>query len=444
MIRARPPALLLALATLAAASCEPTEVRIRTDLFPDGSCSREVVLAFPEAEEEGRKTGKPDVPEGLLLPDREAWPVWTLEGTTLLARGFFARAAEIPPDFRFRRRKEGRVLDRTVSHRKQDFVFFERHLWSESFREPVDRDAMEASLADAVGEAVAVAKKALRACLHPEFDVAEVEGWLDAQGSRLLRSLLVLWWEGLRDPDGERLAKRAAARLSREGIALRAEDLLAEDALERVRVALARKLSTLVRLPRPQGERTPAPVPPAAVEQRLAPDRLGEVLQATLAEHFGGKEAAEKWIGDRHADLVGDLGGPQDKRLRFDCTLAMPGEILRTNGVLLAPNEVLWRFTSGSLFPNGTRLEAESVVLQVHRLASLSGSKGFLGKRDVLDLIEALTDERGTVQARAIAALEAGLEDRDLGKALARVRKVDEKCSARLREILAEPGGRKG
>ncbi|MGH7150815.1 MAG: hypothetical protein ACREIU_08960, partial [Planctomycetota bacterium] len=343
---------------------------------------------------------EPDVPAGLLLPDREAWATWSLQKTTLLARGFFARAAEIPPDFRFRRRMEGRVLDRAVFHRKEDFVFFERHRWSETFREPVDRDAMEASLAEAVGVAVEIGKRALRDALERDFDLAEVDRWMDEEGARTLRSLVVLWWEGLRDPDSDRTRRRVAARLSRAGLATSAEDLREEgEGLERLRSAFAKKVAALVRPPKPGPERSPAPLPPSAVETLLSHERFAGFLQARALERFGSKEAGEKWIGDRHADLVGDLGGPQDKRLRFDCTLAMPGEVLRTNGVLLAPNEVLWRFTSGSLFPNGTRLEAESIVLAVHRLASLSGSKGFLAKRDVLDLIEALTDERGTLRA---------------------------------------------
>src|SRR5262245_17379737 len=380
VIRARSGALLLALAPLAPDSCEPTQVRIRTDLSPDGSCAREVRLEFPEAEEEGRKSGKPEVPAGLLLPDREGWATWSLEKTTLLARGFFAKAEEIPPDFRFRRGKEGRILDRTVSHRKEDFVFFEGHRWSETFREPVDRDAMEASLAEAVSVAVEIGKRALRDALEEDFDLAEVDRWMDEEGSRALRSLAILWWEGLRDPDPDRTRRRVAARLVRAGLETSPEDLR-EAGLERLRSAFARKVGTLVRPPKPGSGRSPASLPPSAVETRLSADRFGGFLQARALERFGTKEAMEKWIGGRHADLVGDLGGPEDKRLRFDCTLAMPGEVLRTNGVLLAPNEVLWRFTSGSLFPNGMKLEAESIVLQLHRLAPLAGAKGFLGKR---------------------------------------------------------------
>ncbi|HET6202223.1 MAG TPA: hypothetical protein VFI25_05405 [Planctomycetota bacterium] len=444
MTRASRGVLLLALAPLAPlapGSCEPTEVRVRTDLSPDGSCTREVVLRFPEAEEDGRKTGKPDVPAGLLLPEREAWPTWSFEKTALLARGFFAKASEIPADFRFRGRRDGRVVDRTISHRKEDFVFFERHRWSERFREPVDRDAMEASLVEAIGVAVEIGKKVLRDALEPDFDLAEVERWLDEEGTRTLRALVVLWWEGLRDPDPERTTRRVAGRLARAGVEVRPEEL--RDG-EKLRAALARKVATLVRPPRPKEGRAPAALPVSAVENLLSAESLERFGKERIRERFGSKDAAEKWLADRHADLVGDLGGPEDKRLRFDCTLAMPGEVLRTNGVLLQPNEVLWRFTSGSLFPNGTTLEAESVVLLPHRLASLAGSKGVLTKRDVLDLIEALTDERGALQARAIASLEAGLEDRNLEKALARVQKVDGALPAKLREILAEPGRRKG
>src|SRR5262245_5388825 len=239
--RTAPP--LLAVAPLAPDSCQPTEVRVRTELSPDGSCTREVVFRFPEAEEDGKKTGRPEVPAGLLLPDREAWRLWSFEKTTLVARGFFARASEIPADFRFRGRREGRVVDRTVTHRREDFVLFERHRWSERFREPVDRDAMEDSLAESIGVAISLAKQILRDALEPDFDLAEVERWLDEEGTRTLRSLVVLWWEGLRDPDPERTAKRVAARLAREEIEVRPEDLLGKMDGEKLRAALARKIA---------------------------------------------------------------------------------------------------------------------------------------------------------------------------------------------------------
>jgi hypothetical protein len=403
-------ALTAAAACLPLLACDPTEIRVRTEFAPDGSSTRELLYVFPEKKEDGKETGEAQVPERLVVPARERWPHFEFEGTRLVARGFFPRPADIPSAYGWRGRREGRVLDSSVSFRADDFVLFERYRYAERFRPPVDRDEMEKSISEAVEVAAALLVEALREILGAHFDLAQAEAWIRDEGVRTMRALVQIWWEEMREEGGERLSRRIAARLARAGLEVSAEDLDGDAAPEKDCKALARRLAPLLRPPQaqPASSRRAAPIPASAVENLLDEDRLQEALEAAAEKKFGSKEASDKWFGDRFNDLAGEFGGPDSKDLRFDVTVVMPGEALRTNGVLLAPNEILWRFLSGDLFPGGTLLEAESLSIRHDRLGLLSKWKGSLDRRDVLDLLDILATEAGPPKGDLVQALRAG------------------------------------
>jgi len=428
-----------AVVALALGSCEPTEIRVRTEFATDGSSTREIACVFPERQENGKGTGEAEVPDRLVLPAKEKWPQWRFEGTRLVARGFFPRAADVPGAYGWRGRREGRVLDSSVSFRRDDFVLFERYRYEERFRSPIDRDEMERSVSEAVDTAVALLVDALREILGDSFDLAKAEAWVRDEGARTLRALVTIWWEEMREEKGERLPKRIASRLARAGLEVAPEDLQGKDGWEKVLEGFARRIEPLLEPPKavPAAARRPVPLPPGAVLHLLRKERFEEVLRSVAEKRFGSKEAAEKWFADRFDDLVGEFGGPNSNALRFDVTVGVPGEALRTNGVLLSPTEILWRFSSGDLFPDGIALEAESLALRHDRLGLLTKWKGSLDRRDVLDLIDLLADGGGAPKEKLVGALREGFTRPGTPSSLLEpLRTADEKAAAALDRVL--------
>jgi hypothetical protein len=422
---------------------------VRTEVAADGTVAREIEHVFPKKQpaegEEPPPEGfeEPDVPAALLLPDRGLWPGWEPSGRRLVVRGAFSSVEELPPIFQWLPRSGAGPLDTEASLESEDFVFFERLRWTERFRPPVDRDEMERSVTAAIDASVAILQDALRATLGEQFELRDLDAWIGGDCRRMLRELVLVWWEELREVDENRLTARVAERLSRGGVELGPADLEGAEALERIRSAFARRVAALVQ---PRGAKRGSKPPPlverlAAVEERLGPEALPAALEEAAARRFGSVEAAGEWLERRSQDLVGGFGGPDSKDLIFDVTVRLPGDRLRSNGYVLDDGACLWRFRSGDLFPHGKSLEVESLLHHHDVLGKTSDGKGYLDRRDVIDLIGLLGDERGAPDPNRVEAIRRGLERvRPLDETLAPLRDLDADVADGVRRVLARPG----
>ena len=126
--------------------------------------------------------------------------------------------------------------------------------------------------------------------------------------------------------------------------------------------------------------------------------------------------------------VIGDLN---DRPVRFDAQVVMPGRVLRTNGYVVDTGHreagAHWRYDTSKVALRRHALELETVDLKLERLAGIPGVPSELSTRQLVDVIEAL-EELDPDQRRALAAVfpvwEKGVQgardtlgDEDLEKA---------------------------
>ena len=143
--------------------------------------------------------------------------------------------------------------------------------------------------------------------------------------------------------------------------------------------------------------------------------------KAVVAENFGDDEKLSEVLQPLAARILGlYLSEPLDSH-DFQCTLEVPGTIVKTNGTLLSEGIVRWTFAGSEAYPFGYAMECESLVAQTDFEKQLLGRSVLDTREAIIDYVELIrSDEelRGAMAAcvaeKCTAPLYEGPKDRGL------------------------------
>lgn len=376
------PAGLLA---LAAASCLSTGVLVESEVRPDGSLLRRVVVT---SEDDGEPAAPPAFlrpPAGgyLLLEDRPGRLAWS---------GSFAPGQPVPAPLDLHSDSLHRSAPVAVAVTTADWGLFRILGFRERFADVVGPDDIRTAIEEAADEFRLAADAALTRLLGPRYPETRLHAELVGRLRGLGRELGLQLWRSLvlEKVETDLLVARLVGVGRRFGLPVAADQVLA--ALEQGQgsppwLELRRRLGDWA------GERLAFvdPETEGAGRRPAWPDMAALLfdgafllaLEQELQARHGGEEGLEQWLketGDRIFGLFG--GGAGD--LEFTLRVRMPGDLLRSNGFLAEDGVTFVRFPADRIYPYGAGLECLSVVWDPLVLGALPGCRILPGNEAAL------------------------------------------------------------
>ncbi len=400
-VRRRPGAVLLGVFAIvvlcSGEACTKRQIvaRVATEVQSDGACEREVRLSGRTSDEaETLGTGWWRNVAGVDLAARARWPRVDEGPGWIVARGRFKDVADVPAPVGHPL-PQNEVADRdAILLERRDLVLLTHFVFREEYGDPFDESARAGALDRATDRATALVDEILRHHFGAGIDLSAVDAFLRRDLQRL-----------------------AAEARKRGDIDLPAEAF----------VALG--LPSL-----------PKDVPLDANEKPIAPaevwwlcERLAERLAASgtpadprdVERAFDDYFAAQGNASDPAAagtdlsdalDLLvvylwGVYGEPdRSTTIRFEWRLALPGRLLRTNGVPDGDGAA-WSFPDDRLSAEDRLMTAESVLLRREPLRAL-GARAKYDAVEIERLVELLS--RGTADARGRSFLQRAVDAGEL------------------------------
>jgi hypothetical protein len=417
MLNARRSARWMMLPVLVAlAGCgAPAVVQVETVIRSDGSCERTIWQPREE-----------------LLPEQALTREWSDRWNSIrpvkvppffaqqqpdggdrryfTASGRFHGPDEIPEHYRVVARGHPEVGASTLVHsyRRNDLGFVIEHRWTENLTNIVTRAGFLKARDQFLDRAIPWASRGLEEVYGEKYDVQGLVRYLSGEGRRFLEDLSLVAYENMarRLPDDEwgvRLAEAARLR----GVDLfDSAGKFAWDEERNQRLHGFLRHRVLLGIRRRDG-------------RGLAPSEIEAILTQSETSPYS---RAWKTFWERHeAELDRELG-PSILRMtglygwpplsapgspKFAFTIALPGEVVETNGSRAGPGRVAWSFDAGQAFPDGFAMSARS--LEIDRKAQ----QRLLGRVPVDDASKArvfceLLDSEPELQLRLREFIKSG------------------------------------
>lgn len=367
------PVLLLAL-PLAAAGCLRTRVTVETEVFPDGSLQRRVLLA---SEDDGRPAEHPP----LLLPPGEGYQVLAAGQGRFEGVGLVAAGAPIPSAFGLRSDALDRSAPAASALAVEDWGLFHRFRFHERVSDVVRPEEIHAAVEETALQLLDDADAALASLLGADYAATELHRDLRGSFRPLARELGLVLWRGLalEDLPEEALVRQACVVLRRSGAPLDPDSLLAL-AGEDEAAAGAAFLAVRAAIGGWAQQRLALVEEPAAGARRPHwPDLAGLLFDGPferafaqrLEERCGGPAGVERWWEAAQTRIFGLFGAGAD--LDFHLAVRMPGSLLRSSGYLGESGATFVEFPAKEVYPAGTGLECESVQWDATVIGALPG-----------------------------------------------------------------------
>jgi hypothetical protein len=408
--------IVVAVVVLAVTGCGCEDgFRCETGIAPDGQVSRAIYQPedkTPAAARDPKRWQRVTHAATPQALDRQGWPSSLSRFPAqcknenhpyFVASGKFHSVAEVP-DHLVMPPPEGADVPAGRLERKYtrtDFGFFVEHRWKETLTDCVTFDDMRR----ARGELVDLLAEAGRAGFEEtvgkdyDYDAAGLVTWLKTEGKDWLAevtdTLFVAYTGRRREAEAKaweevaRICESHGLVLKERGKFLEGEALgnrLDEFADELMRTHLKRKDG------RPLGRKEVDALRRVAGvhQQGEAQQKFEAAGRAVLERKFGGKKALER----RMSTLIARVGGLYVARLfdtgRFDYRLTVPGEVVESNGQILAANRVRWQFEGREAYPIGFTMECRSLAPEPEAMKLLSGAP--LADRDAMLAFAALVE----------------------------------------------------
>jgi hypothetical protein len=374
---------LLPLALLGLASCLTTRVEVETEVLPDGTVQRRLVVT---SQDEGRPADHPT----MLRPPATGYLVSQVATGHTEAFGSFAAGRPVPPILGFREGTTGLEAPTTAEVRVLDWGLFRQYRYAERIHDVVDPAGIQEAVEETADVLLDNADRSLARLLGPDYERTELHRALDAELGDLGRALALQFWREVAfgDFDEDAALERLVAVLRRAGLplapgAVRAavEEGPGGEAWLALRAAggdwARERLELLV--PREDGR---APSWPD-MRALLFDGAFELAFEEEMKARFGGEQGMEAWFEEAYTRIFGLFGGNR-ATIDFELTVRLPGEPLRTSGYLSGDGAAFVAFPAEEVYPGGAGLSSESVLWEPAVFSALPGFQRLLGNRDAV------------------------------------------------------------
>lgn len=316
------------------------------------------------------------------------------------------RAGERVSDATILRRGATAGASNTAAVRVDNYIIFRKYTYLEIIQDSATRESMGAAAAKIATNISEIVKKALRDSLAQQYDLSELESWLQSDFRRTLAPALVR----ILDEDPERPSGLEAIvdAMLQEGIHVNSDRILQflngtnrnpgseEEILRDLDQGVRTRIASLLKRPGSTPANPGAPVKAGEFENLFHTETFKANLEKAFREVTGGGAGLDSLFKDYGGELFGSFGGvafdPELGSLsfRWRTLLTMPGQLLKTNGVPMRDGRILWLHLASDLALRSTRREAESIVIDRNAISSLGGDAANLAPEELLELLTSL------------------------------------------------------
>lgn len=416
--------ILALLACAGLTGCQAPHYRSETVLKPDGSVARAIYQPLPATPEASRRpalwTQTLDVPDPHEL-NKLDWegPISQMPkrqpdkgGAYFAAWGPFATVNDIPEHVRFAAPAETGLPDGKLERQqdRDDLIFVVTHDWRETLTDVVRWDDMHKAREELAELMIVLGQDVFNEVKGKEYDGTGLVKWLRGEGKAWLAEMTdhaFIYLTSHKDPKAlDTLIDQLADICARHGLKLKANGKFLEgDAFQLALLEFVTDLLTRTVRDRRDGQPIGKQAATALVkeimceESKDAPSPFLAAARQRVLKKFGDEKAFE-----RHASKLGSrIVGLYFKRFlvadRFDYSLTMPGEVVRTNGELLSVNQVRWQFDVRAAYPMGYAMACSSVDAQDGVQRALLKDRPLVGREAALRFVRLVQGQEKLVQA---------------------------------------------
>jgi hypothetical protein len=371
----------------AAASGCRQDFRSETVLHDDGSVERAVYqpasetpaaaqrppvwnqITFAPNPEELQKQGWPGPIAHLpILPAGQQRPYFA-------AWGDFKTVQDLPEHLVLKAPEGSGLPDSKLvrGHTRTDYVFLVEHRWRETLTDAVTLEGMRKAREELADFLIGVLSDSFDEAVGADYDASNLFRSLRGEGKTWLAELTDFLFVycaahkgGSVDPG---LLDGLADICGRHGLVFKKEGkFLDDEAAGKVFDEFA--ISHLCRGVRSKASGKPVDRETASAwwqeikggGDKPPPPLLKPALERVIAAKYGGKEAFDRRCGALFARVFGvHMIDGVFRHQQLDYTLTVPGEVVESNGQILAGSRVRWRFNAFAAYPLGYEMACRSL-----------------------------------------------------------------------------------
>jgi hypothetical protein len=403
---------MLLLAGLGSAGCA-TVYRSETVLHDDGSVERAIYQPANDTPAAAKvevvwkqATYAPD-PDG-LEKQGQSGPITSLavlpaaqERPYFAAWGRFKSARELPEHVLMKAPEGSKLPDGKLVRdtSRKDYVFVVEHRWRETLTDIVTQANMRRARGELADLLISVAADTFDEAVGKEYDGGALFKLLRTEGKPWLSEATdfgFLYCATHKGPAAQAgLLDGLAEICAGHGLVLKAQgkfldDKAMEKALDDFAIALL-----VAKVRRKEDGKAVDRATAAAWWRELKgknddpgqpqPEVFAPAAKKVIATKYGGQEAYNQRLGALVARVFGLYWGDLIFNLRsFDYTMTMPGEVVETNGEILAANQVRWQFGARDAYPLGFAMTCRSLVPQLAAQRELLKGQPLEGREELL------------------------------------------------------------
>lgn len=303
---------------------------------------------------------------------------------------------------------------------RTDYVFVVEHRWRETLTDIVKFNDMQKARHELADLLTNAGEHVFKEWIGKDYDSTELFKWLRTEGEAWLAEVTDFAFIYCAARKGtvrdDVFWKEVAAISARYDLTLELPDKAKDEDWERAfRDLFIRKLCQYVR--RKDGQDVDRATAAGWVDQIMKGRNeeepatpLEKAIDKVLEQDYGGKESFRKrW--DMLVYRIGGLHAPGFLVGRsFDYAMAMPGEIVETNGVILSNNRVRWRFDAVEAYPLGYEMACRSLEPHVQAQSELLNGQPLASREQMLEYLSLATQEK-----QLVAALHQCRETKQMG-----------------------------